>query len=134
MKLSLGPELPSGSVICVDVHQIPTSESLWESPETFGPMRFYNLRRQPGNESRYHFTSLGSDTPGWGDGPQACPGRTFAASTLKITLAHLIMNYDFRLPPGGQKPKRDSMPNGSMKPDMMAQIMFKERELTNRSI
>lgn len=127
VRLSIGPELPAGTLICVDVHGIPRSSRLWRDPDTFDPMRFLKLRQQDGHESRHQFVSLGSDTPGWGDGPQACPGRAFADNTLKITLVHLLMNYDFRLPPGGSTPKRGSMPNGSMRPDMSVRIQFKER-------
>ncbi|KAI1164401.1 hypothetical protein F5B18DRAFT_251440 [Nemania serpens] len=37
------------------------------------------------------------------------------------------MSYDFRLPEGGDKPKRYSMPNGSFRPDMGVRIEFRER-------
>lgn len=103
------------------------SPSRWEKPNTFDPQRFLKLRKQPGYETLHQFTSLGSDTPGWGDGLQAYPGRTFAASTIKIILAQLLLNYDIQLPPGTEKPKRNSMPNGSMSPDMGANILIRAR-------
>jgi cytochrome P450 len=33
---------------------------------------------------------------GFGHGRSACPGRFFASNVLKITLCHLLLNYDFR--------------------------------------
>ncbi|KAI0490975.1 cytochrome P450 [Xylaria cf. heliscus] len=127
VQLSTGPELPAGTVMSVDIHKVPKSEELWSDPDTFDPMRFLKLRQLPGREDRHQFTSLGADTPGWGDGSQACPGRTFAGNTLKVALAYLLMNYDFRIPEGGDKPKRYSMPNGSFRPDMGVRIEFRER-------
>ncbi|KAI1770135.1 cytochrome P450 [Hypoxylon cercidicola] len=113
LKLSNCPELPAASKICIDIHDIPWSRELWGNPEEFDPMRFYKLRQIPGREQRHQFTSPGPDTPGWGDGPQACTGRAFAGNTLKVTLSHLILNYEFRLPDGCSEPKRYSMSNGS---------------------
>ncbi|KAI0154695.1 cytochrome P450 [Xylariaceae sp. FL1272] len=104
VQLSVGPELPAGSVISVDIHKVPRSEELWDNPDVFDPWRFLKLRQLPGHEDRHQFTSLGPDTPGWGDGSQACPGRAFAANTLKVVLAYLLMNYEFRIPPGGASP------------------------------
>lgn len=127
VQLSVGPELPAGSVISVDIHSVPRSEAIWTDPDVFDPMRFLKLRQLPGREDRHQFTSLGADTPGWGDGSQACPGRAFAGNTLKVALAYLLMNYEFRIPPGGESPKRYSMPNGSFRPDMSVRIEFRER-------
>lgn len=125
IQLSAGPVIPKGSVICVDSWHIHNSPALWGNPEVFDPMRFYKLRQQPGHESKHQYSSLGSDSPGWGDGPQACPGRQFAGNTLKIVLSHLLMNYDIRLAPGQRKPKRHSLPNGAMMPDLGAKIIIR---------
>ncbi|PGH19028.1 hypothetical protein AJ79_00062 [Helicocarpus griseus UAMH5409] len=132
LQLSAGPKLPKGSVICVDSYHIHNSPQLWEDPEAFDPMRFYKLRQKPGHEARHQFSSLGSDSPGWGDGPQACPGRQFAGNTIKIVLAHLLLNYDIELPPEQGKPKRHSMPNGTMQPDLGARIRIREKKANRR--
>ncbi|KAL7941103.1 cytochrome P450 [Trichoderma barbatum] len=127
LKLSIGPELPVGTNICVDAHHINFSPELWERPEEFDGLRHYRARQKPGNEQRFKFANLGSDAPGWGDGSQACPGRLFADNTLKIILAHILVNYDFKFRLGETKPKKGSMPNGSMYPDMSAKLLFRER-------
>ncbi|EHK20209.1 uncharacterized protein TRIVIDRAFT_193168 [Trichoderma virens Gv29-8] len=127
LKLSIGPELPVGTNICVDAHHINFSPDLWERPEEFDGLRHYRARQKPGNEQRFKFANLGSDAPGWGDGSQACPGRLFADNTLKIILTHILMNYDFKFRPGETKPKKGSMPNGSMYPDMGAKLLFRKR-------
>ena len=127
MQLSVGPELPAGTNICVDAHHINYSKELWGNPNTFDGLRHYRARQLPDNDNRFKFANLGSDSPGWGDGLQACPGRLFADNTLKIALTHLLLNYDLKLRPGEEKPKKGSMPNGSMLPDLKAKILFRAR-------
>ncbi|KAI9771200.1 MAG: hypothetical protein M1839_002859 [Geoglossum umbratile] len=127
VKLSIGPTIPKGSIICVDAHHIHGSPKLWENPETYNGMRFHELRKQPGNENRYQFASLGSDAPGWGDGSMACPGRMFANNTIKIALSHILLNYDIKFRDGEGKPSRTSLPNGSQSPDLKAKFLFRSR-------
>ncbi|KAL8727211.1 MAG: hypothetical protein Q9166_006175 [cf. Caloplaca sp. 2 TL-2023] len=129
LKLSIGPKLPAGTNICVDAHHINFSTSLWEDPKQFDGMRHYRKRQAPDNEQRYKFANLGSDSPGWGDSLQACPGGLFADNTLKIILTHLLLKYEFKLRPGEGKPKKGSAPNGTMYPDMWAKILFRLRPM-----
>jgi len=128
IKLSIGPTLPKGSIICVDAHHIHGDPKLWDKPNEYNGMRFLELRKQLGNESRYQFASLGSDSPGWGDGSMACPGRFFANSTIKIALAYLLLNYDIKFREGEGKPSKVSLPNGSQAPDLKARFLFRSRE------
>ncbi|KAF7540692.1 hypothetical protein G7054_g1182 [Neopestalotiopsis clavispora] len=127
IKLSIGPEVPAGAVICIDAYNMVKSPEKWGNPDTFDPERFLKMRHQPGHENLHQFTSLDSDMPGWGGGPQACPGRVFAGNSIKIFLAHLLLNYDIKLPPGASKPAVGSMANGSVMPDLFAKIMIRER-------
>ncbi|KAI8946241.1 cytochrome P450 [Xylaria longipes] len=127
LKLSIGPEVPAGAVICIDAYNMVKSQAKWGDPETFDPERFLKMRQQPGHENMHQFTSLDSDMPGWGGGPQACPGRFFAGNSIKVFLTHLLLNYDIKLPQGAAKPSVGSMPNGSVMPDLFARIMIRER-------
>ncbi|KAL2132704.1 hypothetical protein VTI74DRAFT_3467 [Chaetomium olivicolor] len=128
LQLSTGPLLPAGTIICVDAHHINFSSALWgPNPENFDGLRHYRERQKPGKENRFKFANLGSDAPGWGDGPQACPGRMFADNTLKIIITHLLTHYDVKLIPGKGKPKKGTLPNGSMYPDTGAKVLFRSR-------
>jgi gliotoxin biosynthesis cytochrome P450 monooxygenase len=127
-KLSVGPTLPPGTLICVDVHHITTSKDLWKAPENFDGLRFDEIRKQPGMENKYQFVSTGADSPGWGDGTMACPGRLFANSTIKVALAHLIMHYDFKHVEGQNNLVKTSLPNGSWNPGLDTKILFKSRK------
>ncbi len=44
------------------------------------------------------FTDVDWKFPFWGLGKRACPGRFYASALLKVTLARLLLQYDFRLP------------------------------------
>ncbi|KAI0817255.1 cytochrome P450 oxidoreductase GliF [Xylaria sp. FL0064] len=127
VKLSVGPTLPAGTIMAVDGLAINRSPELWENPDEFDMFRFYNLRQKPGNENRYHFLTTGNDSPGWGDGTQACPGRFFATSTLKIALAHFLRNYDIEIRPDCLPLTTTPLSNGSWKPDDKAIARIRAR-------
>lgn len=89
--------------------------------------RFHNLRQKAGNENQYHLVTTGPDSPGWGDGTQACPGRFFATNTLKITLAHFIRNYDVEIKPECLPLKSKPMASGFWSPDDKAIARIRAR-------
>lgn len=123
----MGPTIPAGTIVGIDAQAINRSPELWEDPDKFDMDRFRRLREKSDNDNRFHFLTTGSDSPGWGDGTQACPGRFFATSTLKIALAHVLLNYDVRLPEGTLPLDITPLANGTFKPDDKATIMFKSR-------
>ncbi|KAI1424628.1 cytochrome P450 [Xylaria sp. FL1777] len=128
VKLSAGPEVPAGALICVDAYNMVQSQTQWEDPVKFDPKRFLKMRQKPGSERLHQFASLDSNMPTWGGGPQACPGRVFATNSMKVLLAHLLLNYDIKLPSGASKPSVVSSPNGAVMPDLMARILVKGRK------
>ena len=102
-KLSDGSRLPKGA--WVTVAATPAKDpNIWSQPETFDGFRFYSLRQQPGNENRYQLTTTNSEQIGFGVGKHACPGRFFASHELKILLAHLIVQFDWKLSDGENNP------------------------------
>ncbi|KAI8166282.1 Cytochrome P450 monooxygenase ccsD [Colletotrichum sp. SAR 10_70] len=125
-QLSDGSTVPPGVMAVVDAQEINRSPELWENPDKFDMDRFYRLRELSGNDNRYHFVTTSSNSPGWGDGLQACPGRFFATSTLKIVMAHVVMNYDIRLSKVAPL-KSSPLVNGSYAPDNSVEILFKSR-------
>ncbi|PVH78949.1 cytochrome P450 [Cadophora sp. DSE1049] len=108
VQFSVGPKLPKGTIICVDQDNIHNSSTLYTDPQ---------------------YTSNGPDLLTWGDRPQVCPGRVFGGNTIKILLAHLLINYDLKLEPGKGKPPRLSFPNGSVQPDMNFKFMIRKRRV-----
>lgn len=131
MQLSIGPRLPADTSICVDMHHINRSAQFWETPDQFEPLRHHDLRGSPGCEKKFQFVSMGPESPLWGDGPMACPGRLFANSVMKVVLANLIMQYDFKFAPQCKKQARAAVLEGSWDPDSKAKLLFKSRDVGN---
>ncbi|KAI6354004.1 hypothetical protein MCOR25_008788 [Pyricularia grisea] len=127
VQLSVGPLLPPGTLMAVDGQAIDGSSELWPNPEKFDVYRFYNLRQKLGNENQYHFATTSPDSPGWGDGTQACPGRFFAVNTLKIAMAHFLRNYDIEIKPECLPLKTKPMPSGFFSPDDRAIARIRAR-------
>lgn len=128
LQLSSGPKLPAGTILCVDIHHINNSHSLFPSPADYDPHRFLNKRAEPGAEHRHQFVSTGARDPNFGDGTQACPGRFWANTTIKVCLAHVLSRYQVKLPDGASRPEPICMPNGIWVPDMKAILLFQSLE------
>jgi cytochrome P450 len=58
------------------------------------------MREQPGFETKYQASSTADDYLPFGHGSHACPGRFFAADLIKVLLAHIICNYEFKAADG----------------------------------
>ncbi|KAF4776176.1 cytochrome p450 monooxygenase [Colletotrichum scovillei] len=100
MTLSDGTYLPKGTLITVATHNT-RDPALWgPEPEKFDGHRFLRMREEPGQENRWQFVSTSPEFLAFGHGTHACPGRFFASNEMKIVLAHLIMNYDWRIVEG----------------------------------
>ncbi|KAK2624907.1 hypothetical protein QTJ16_006100 [Diplocarpon rosae] len=125
-QFSIGPLLPKGTFIMVDEYNTHRSPVYYDDPETFDPMRHYRKRQQPGHETRHQFVSNGPDFLFWGDGPQVCPGKTFANHNIKIVIAHLLLNYDMELDPPG-RPAKLFMPNGATRPSLTVALKIRPR-------
>lgn len=127
LQLSMGPLLPAGTILCVDSYHINRSAAIFPNPQNFDPFRFLSKRGNVGTEHMFQFVSTGPSDPNWGDGTQACPGRFFANSTLKVCLAHLLVNYNIKLDEGRYQQNMVNVPNGIFVPDMGARVLFQSR-------
>jgi len=118
-------------LIGVDAYPINHSPNNYPRPEMFDPDRFLNKRSKPGTEHLHQFVSTGPNDLNWGDGIQACPGRFFANSSLKVSLAHLLTHYRI-MPVAGSEGKGKQTgdflrPNGLFSPNVGSQVMFQSR-------
>jgi cytochrome P450 len=121
-----GTVLPKGTYLGTASSQPGNDPSLWSHPEVFDGFRYEKLRRQPGNEGKYHFTATGLDQLSFGYGRHPCPGRFYASHVIKTLLAKLIDTYDVKLPDGVTRPK--NVENWiAFKPDDKIPILLKKR-------
>ena len=108
-----GVQIPYGNICAVPSLAVLTDDKVYPDAGTFRPFRFVEQRRDidTGDRRKDHVTSArltfpatSNDYLAFGNGRQACPGRFFAASELKLMLAYVLMNYDLEMldtrPPG----------------------------------
>ncbi|KAJ5462575.1 cytochrome P450 [Penicillium sp. IBT 31633x] len=103
---SAGVHIPCGNFCAVHNIGVVHDEIVFPDAETFKPFRFVGLRRDIKTEdstddhvqrARLTFAATGTDYLAFGNGRQACPGRFFAASELKMMLAYVLMYYDLEM-------------------------------------
>lgn len=100
--LSNGQYIPPGVIIEAPSHAIYMDDANFprDSPpaEVFDGFRYYKLR-QSGlvtDHARNLFVTTNEHNLGFGYGKHACPGRFFAANEIKMLLARLLLDYDFK--------------------------------------
>ncbi|EKG20893.1 Cytochrome P450 [Macrophomina phaseolina MS6] len=123
ITLSDGTHLPQGACLGIPTLAMRSTDRWGPDAEHFVGDRFYKLRQQPGNGSRWQFISTSADHMGFGYGRQACPGRFFATNQIKIAIIHLLLNYEWRF----QNKQPQSVIESEHIPDPSAEIMIKTR-------
>ena len=77
--------IPAGTQILMPISAIHRDPDIWENPEEFNPERFSKE-----NKSKI---KNGSYLP-FGTGPRQCLGNNYIKLHIKLTITHLIRNYD----------------------------------------
>ncbi|OIW25674.1 P450 monooxygenase [Coniochaeta ligniaria NRRL 30616] len=99
VTFSNGTFIPKGELVAVAADRMNNPE-VWEEPEKYDPYRFMRMRQDPEKAASALLENTSADHIGFGWNPRACPGRFFAAKEVKILLAHLLIQYDFKPVPG----------------------------------
>ncbi|KAI5801294.1 cytochrome P450 [Geopyxis carbonaria] len=100
-----GTRLERGATVATAANPIQRSEAVYDDPEAYDALRFKRVREQPGRERECQVTSATSEFLVFGVGKHACPGRFFLANELKILLAYVLCNYEFRFKDGETRPE-----------------------------
>ncbi|KAI0164152.1 putative cytochrome P450 monooxygenase [Xylariaceae sp. FL1272] len=127
ITLSDGTPLRKGREVVVAANRM-WDESVYSDPERWDPYRFYRMRAAPGSSSEHttQLVSTSADHLGFGHGQHACPGRFFAANEVKVALAQLLLEYDWKLPEGADA---SYLQHGwSMVANPFVGVMFRRRE------
>ena len=127
LKLPSGHTIPCGMRVMVRAHTLNLDPNLWPNPTEFDGFRFSKLRTMPGNAFKYQHATTGTDNINFGHGLWACPGRHFASSQMKVVLAHLLLNYDIKLPDGMERPRQQHF-GLAIVPDTEKMVLLKVRE------
>jgi cytochrome P450 len=106
---------------------VPISlESVTPDPDKFDGFRYYHKREEPGQRNLHQFATTDKNNLHFGHGKYSCPGRFFAGHTIKVLIAHLIMNYDVTVDEDKGRPLNVAA-HEYIFPDPEARILFKER-------
>ncbi|KAH8802448.1 cytochrome P450 [Xylogone sp. PMI_703] len=127
VNLSDGTRIPAGTMVFIPAFAIANDPSIYQEPDTFDGLRFYNLRqRSPEDEKKWQFTTVNKEQMQFGMGRHACSGRWMASYQIKLVLANLISKYEFRLK-DGTRPKNTSFMT-NLHPDLKGEVLFKNRK------
>lgn len=99
VTFSNGTFIPKGELVAVAADRM-NNPKVWEEPKKYDPYRFMRMREDPEKAASAQLENTSVDHVGFGWNPRACPGRFFAAKEVKILLAHLLIQYDFKPVPG----------------------------------
>jgi cytochrome P450 len=96
-------------------------------PSQFDGLRFYKLRKIPGNENKHQFVTTSPESLNFGHGNHACPGRFFASNEIKVVLIELLRGWEWRFREGEGRPK-NLVRAMFCSPDKTAVLEFKRRK------
>jgi cytochrome P450 len=129
--LSNGQYIPPGTTIELPSRAVYRDAANYPDENTFDGLRHYKLR-QAGtarDHARNQFVTSNEQNLMFGYGRHACPGRFFAANEIKMLLARLITDFDFKNADGSMQ-RYASMEIGALiAPDTKKKLLFKRVEV-----
>lgn len=99
-----GYAIPADVNVMINVWAIQRDPKLWNDPEKFEPERFEIDRGVDFVGGDFQFLPFGT-------GRRMCPGITFGLATVEMALAHLLYNFDWKLPEGVKLQDLDMIEN-----------------------
>ncbi|MED6170197.1 hypothetical protein PIB30_028583 [Stylosanthes scabra] len=95
-----GYEIPSKTIVYVNVWAIHRDHESWKDPYEFYPERFL--------DSDVDFLGQDFELIPFGAGRRICPGMHMALASLDLILANLLHSFDWELPEGIKKEDIDT--------------------------
>jgi len=90
--------IPPGINVEVASQAVYHDSALFPDSSTFDGFRFSKLREggTGTDHARNQFVTTNEQNLGFGYGRHACPGRFFAANEIKMIMARLLLDFDFK--------------------------------------
>lgn len=126
IKLSNGFHIPTGTIVQCNTNILDEAPAEWGDPNAFDGFRFYKLRSKPEDTNKFQFASTSYDSMQFGFGNDACPGRFFASNQIKIILAYILSNYDFKFEKGVVGRPKNVMFEVNILADPTVKVLFKK--------
>lgn len=125
--LSNGQYIPAGVNIEAPSAAVYLDPNNYANSETFDGFRHAKLRENGGatEHARHQFVTTNEQNLMFGYGRHACPGRFFAANEIKMILARLLLDFDFKNEDGSNVRYPNIELGRSSTPDPRKLLMFK---------
>lgn len=133
VTLSNGVHLPAGTRVAVPQNAILNcpKQVPGQDPSVYDPWRYAKLRENPQDAQKHQFAMVDASNMPFGYGRYACPGRFFVATEIKMLLAHLLVNFDWKLPDGSERPRNFTI-DSDMYPDRKARLLVRRRKVEDQ--
>ncbi|KAL4268107.1 Cytochrome P450 superfamily protein [Pleurotus pulmonarius] len=126
---SNGLQIPVGTIISVPSRSIHMDPERYSRPNDFEGFRFVTHEDNlPTTSVQDMLISTNPDFFVWGHGREACPARFFAATVLKLLVAHIVCHYDVKLPKVKGQERKPRWLEGDRVPDFQSKIMLRKRQ------
>lgn len=129
--LSNGQYIPPGVILEAPSHAIYMDDANFppgSAPaNVFDGFRYYKLRQSGlvSDHARNLFVTTNEQNLGFGYGKHSCPGRFFAANEIKMLLAKLLLEYDFKNDDGSTVRYPQIEVGGFTSPDPSKNLLFR---------
>lgn len=122
--------LPAGTLCVAPERALHADKEHYPDPDAFVPFRFAELRATADARggAQHQFVSTSTRYVPFGHGKHACPGRFFAGNEMKAAVAHLVSNYDVRLPDGASTRPPNELFGLAIVPNRSAKVMSRRRQ------
>lgn len=150
LTLSDGLCIPAGTHICFPSGPISKDPAFVSNPHAFDGFRWCQdpqdrdaltaSEKHPSQEKPHptslapststSFVSISASNMHFGFGRQACPGRFFAANTLKAIFSWIVMEYEFKFEEKqGRRRPANLVVGEHVLPNMSTRVMFRKRAI-----
>ena len=126
--LSDGTILPKGQFVSFPAGPMTRDPQFYDTPDKFDGFRFYKEAKAT-NQGNSEF-ELAAIEPGnlhWGIGRLTCPGRWYASAVMKLILALVLREFDFKFPEGQTDRKLETYLDTMVQPNEEQKLLFRRR-------
>jgi cytochrome P450 len=125
--LSNGQYIPPGVQVEVPSAAIYQDPKIWVDHDHFDGFRHSKLREngKASDHARNQFVTTNEQNLNFGYGRHACPGRFFAANEIKMLVARLLLEFDFKNEDGSKVRYPNIEMGRQSSPDPRKSLLFK---------
>ncbi|KAF2677434.1 putative cytochrome P450 [Lentithecium fluviatile CBS 122367] len=125
-----GVVIPAGTIIGVPSHAIANDPKFCKDPEKFDGFRWIPPDEKDADaQAPPSFVTTNPHNLAWGYGKHACSGRFFASFEIKMVMAYILLNYDFKFEEGRKERPANVAFELQNAPDPSVHVLFKRRSV-----